>query len=69
MRMTSHLELSARAALCRQFARREPNSKVYWLAEAESWLRLSREPIYPVQTSDRDPFEQLVGLMDKTARP
>lgn len=42
--MTSHLEMSSRAALCRQLAVREPNSKAYWLAEAESWLRLSRGP-------------------------
>jgi hypothetical protein len=63
--MISHLELSSRAALCRQLARREPNSKIYWLAEAENWLRLSREPIYPARTVDRDPLEQFLGLMDK----
>jgi hypothetical protein len=62
MDMTSHLELSARAALCRQFARREPNSKVYWRAEAENWLRLSRQPVHPVRTSDRNPFEQFPDL-------
>jgi hypothetical protein len=67
--MTSQLELSARAALCRQFARREPNSKVYWLAEAENWLRISREPIHQVRMSDRDPFEQFPGLMDKWLGP
>ena len=63
--MTSHLELSSRAALCRQLARREPDSKIYWLAEAENWLRLSREPIHPVRTDDKDPFEQFRGLMDE----
>ena len=46
MVMINHLELWSRATLCRQLARREPNSKVYWLAEAENWLRLSREPIH-----------------------
>lgn len=39
--MTSHLELSARAALCRQLARREPDSKNLWLAEAERWSHLT----------------------------
>ncbi len=39
--MTSPLEFSARAALCRQLARREPDSKVLWLAEAERWSRLT----------------------------
>ena len=34
-RMITQTELSSRAALCRQLAQREPNSKVYWLAEAE----------------------------------
>ena len=62
-RMTSHLELSLRAALCRQFARREPNSKTYWLAEAEDWLRLSREPGHPDRNGQRDAFEQFLDLM------
>jgi hypothetical protein len=42
--MTSLLELSARAALCRRFARLEPSSKDLWLAEAERWCRLKQEP-------------------------
>jgi hypothetical protein len=42
--MTSHLEFSARAALCRQLARREPDSRVLWLAEAERWSRLTQGP-------------------------
>jgi hypothetical protein len=42
--MTNSLELNARAALCRQLARREPNSKILWLAEAERWSRLTVEP-------------------------
>ena len=63
MHMTSHLELSSRAALCRQLARREPNSRAYWLAEAENWSRLNREPIHPVQTAQRDAFEQFLNLM------
>jgi hypothetical protein len=39
--MASQLELSARAALCRQLAEREPTNRVLWMAEAENWLRLS----------------------------
>jgi hypothetical protein len=65
MRMTSHIELSSRAALCRQLARREPESKIYWLAEAENWSRLSREPIHPIRTGDKDPLEQFPCLMDR----
>ncbi len=41
--MTSFLEFGARAALCRQFARLEPDSKSLWLAEAERWSRLERQ--------------------------
>jgi hypothetical protein len=64
MVMTSHLELWSRAALCRQLARREPGSKVYWLAEAENWSRLSREPIRLDRTGSRDdPFEQFLALI------
>jgi hypothetical protein len=67
--MTSHCELSSRAALCKQLARLEPDSKTYWLAEAENWLRLSHEPIHPVRSADQDPFEQFLGLMDKPTGP
>ena len=42
--MTSHFELSSRAALCRQLAKREPSNRALWMAEAESWSRLSQEP-------------------------
>jgi hypothetical protein len=42
--MTSLLEFNARAALCRQLARLEPDSKNLWLAEAERWSRLKHEP-------------------------
>jgi hypothetical protein len=70
MVMTSHLELWSRAALCRQLARREPKSKTYWLAEAESWLRLSREPICLERMGRRDdPFEQFRALMARQLRP
>ena len=63
--MISHIELSSRAALCRRLARREPNSKIYWLAEAENWLRLSREPVKAERNGQRDAFEQFLDLMAK----
>jgi hypothetical protein len=63
--MITQAELSSRAALCRQLAQREPNSKVYWLAEAESWLRLCRRPIDPERPGETDPLEQALALMDK----
>ena len=52
--MTSLLEFSARAALCRQLARREPDSKNLWLAEAERWSRLTRAPCAAVVTNDAE---------------
>jgi hypothetical protein len=67
--MTNQLELNSRAALCRQLARREPNSKVYWLAEAENWLRLSHEPIDLERTGGEDPFEQFLALIARQPRP
>jgi hypothetical protein len=41
--MASQLEFAARAALCRQLAKREPANRVFWMAEAENWSRLSNE--------------------------
>jgi hypothetical protein len=67
--MINQLELHLRAALCRQLARREPSSKIYWLAEAENWLRLSREPIHLERTGSRDdPFEQFLALIAEQPR-
>jgi hypothetical protein len=43
MKMTTQLELRSRAALCKQLAKREPENRVFWMAEAESWSRLSKE--------------------------
>ena len=37
--MTGLLEFNARAALCRQLAKVEPDRKNLWLAEAERWSR------------------------------
>jgi hypothetical protein len=41
--MVDPLELSSRATLCRKLAQREPENRVYWIAEAENWSRLSKE--------------------------
>ena len=43
--MTGLLEFNARAALCRQLAEVEPDSKNLWLAEAERWSRLAQDEI------------------------
>jgi hypothetical protein len=40
--MADRLELHSRAALCRKLAQREPANRTFWMAEAESWLRLSK---------------------------
>ena len=40
--MTDQLEFNLRATLCRQLAKREPENRVLWMAEAESWSRLSK---------------------------
>ena len=61
--MITQTELSLRAALCRQLAQREPSSKVYWLAEAEKWLRLCHKPILLERTGDEDPLELFLARM------
>jgi hypothetical protein len=67
--MASQLELSSRATLCRQLAQREPNSRVYWLAEADNWSRLSRDTIPPERTGrSDDPFAQFLALIARQSR-
>jgi hypothetical protein len=41
--MADQLEFSSRAALCRKLAQVEPENRVYWIAEADKWSRLSKE--------------------------
>jgi len=71
--MTSSLEFSARAALCRKLATREPNSKNLWLAEAERWSRLTVAPRVTVMTpvyrkaDIRDPLEAFLGDISPAA--
>jgi hypothetical protein len=40
--MIDQLEFDLRALLCRQLAQREPANRIFWLAEAENWSRLSK---------------------------
>ena len=71
--MTGSLEFSARAALCRQLARREPKNKILWLAEAERWSSLTLAPRDAVvaskyrNTDDWDPLEAFLGKMPPEA--
>jgi hypothetical protein len=70
--MTGSLEFSARAALCRQLARREPKSKILWLAEAERWSRLTLAPHDAVASEYRNPdgwdaLEAFLGEMPPEA--
>jgi hypothetical protein len=41
--MAGQLEFTLRATLCRQLAQREPENRIFWMAEAENWSRLSKE--------------------------
>ena len=63
--MTNRLELSARAALCRRLARREPDSKGLWLAEAERWSHLTPEPAVVVAA----PAETWCSKVIQKSRP
>lgn len=40
--MVNQSELNSRAALCRKLAQREPDNRTFWMAEAETWSRLSK---------------------------
>ena len=40
--MIEQSELNSRAALCKKLAQREPANRTLWMAEAESWSRLSK---------------------------
>jgi hypothetical protein len=58
--MADQLEFSSRAALCRELALREPENRAYWIAEAESWSRLSKE-----DPSGKDNPESGSGVLAK----
>jgi hypothetical protein len=67
--MTSVLELSARAALCRQLARREPDSRNLWLAEAERWSRLAPESRARAMAPHRQPAGAWCWIIKPRRRP
>ena len=67
--MTSVLELSARAALCRQLARREPDSRNLWLAEAERWSRLAPESRARAEAPHRQPAGAWCWSINARRRP
>jgi len=39
-------EFNSRAALCRKLAQREPANQTFWMAEAETWSRLSKAKLH-----------------------
>jgi hypothetical protein len=41
--MKLNKEYRARAAMCRQGARREPKNAIHWLAESARWERLAED--------------------------
>jgi hypothetical protein len=56
--MTNRSELNSRAALCRKLAQREPANRTFWMAEAESWSRLSKK-----KPHDEDRLEIDCGIV------
>jgi hypothetical protein len=43
--MKNVVEFRAQARLCRQLAICEPKNRIYWVAEAERWSRLTQDVI------------------------
>jgi hypothetical protein len=62
--MAGQLEFGLRARLCRQLAQREPENRAFWMAEAETWARLSKE-------ADRSAAEQKIksGIVTLREQP
>jgi hypothetical protein len=65
--MTGHLECNARAALCRQLAELEPDSRNIWLSEAERWSHLTQKPA--VASRYRRPADTWCWKIIRRARP
>ena len=57
--ITSLREFIARAELCRHFAKLEPQTSPIWLAEAERWSRLTREPCNAVVAARYEFFQNI----------
>src|SRR3954469_25666053 len=66
--MASRQELSARAALCRQLAKREPTNRVLWTAEADNWSRLSDEKLRGEQKPPHENPCPRAGGTDRASR-
>jgi hypothetical protein len=62
--MTSQLEFESRAALCRQLAKQEPTNRALWMAEAESWARLSNRKL----PGERSARIGSIALVSRSAR-
>jgi hypothetical protein len=62
--MTEQSELNSRAALCRKLAQREPANRAFWMAEAESWSRQSKEKCH-----DKDDIRIDSGLLARLRMP
>jgi hypothetical protein len=61
--MASSLELSSRALLCRRLAEQEPANRVFWIAEAENWSRLSES-----EASQRKNLFKCLGVFSSPVR-
>jgi hypothetical protein len=62
--MKNVVEFRAQARLCRQLAIYEPESRIYWLAEAERWSRLAQDEI-----SAHHEECNVIQLRDAASRP
>ena len=62
--MKNVVEFRAQARLCRQLAICEPKNRIYWLAEAERWSRLTQDEI-----SSRYEECNVIQLRDAASRP
>ena len=67
--MTYTQEFSARAALCRQLSRLEPDSKNLWLAEAERWSRVMPRPALAVAARHAGRAETWCWKAIRTRKP
>ena len=66
--MTGQLEFSLRATLCRKLAKREPANRVLWMAEAETWSRLSKERSRGAAAEEKISSGITASLREQSAR-
>ena len=65
--MIDQLEFDLRATLCRRLANREPANRIFWMAEAEIWSRLSKERSRGAAEENID-SESAASWREKSAR-